>query len=68
MKLIRWLQEHKVTDEAFAALVGGCTAAAVRKWKYGERQPTPATIVKIETITGGQVTLRDLVREAGSAS
>lgn len=55
------MREHDVNDETFAELVGDCTAHAVKKWKYGERQPPGDKIIRIEDVTRGDVTLRDLV-------
>lgn len=61
MKLLDWLRRENITDEAFAERVGDCTAHAVKKWKYGERLPPGDKIVRIEDVTGRQVTLRDLI-------
>lgn len=64
MKLLAWMQTKRVTDAEMAQRVGDCTEHAVRKWKYGERLPTPEKIAKIEDVTGSAVTLRDFIGAA----
>ncbi|CAL8981842.1 hypothetical protein RHODGE_RHODGE_04007 [Rhodoplanes serenus] len=59
MKLLDYMRREGVDDEALAARLGSVTAFAVKKWKYGERIPDALTIVRLEEITGGAVTLRD---------
>lgn len=59
MKLLDYMRRENIDDEALAAQVGSVTAYAVKKWKYGERVPDALTIVRLEEITGGEVTLRD---------
>lgn len=49
-------------EAEIAKLIGGCTEHAVRKWRYGERRPDADTMLRIEVITEGQVTLRDWVK------
>jgi DNA-binding transcriptional regulator YdaS (Cro superfamily) len=63
MRLLEFMRKAVLTDEAMAALIGDCSPHAVRKWKYGEREPDAATMVRIETVTDGKVTLRDWVRD-----
>lgn len=58
MKLIDYLKLSKLDDEAFAASIG-CSASAVRKWKYGERIPRRHTLTRIESATNGAVTVAD---------
>lgn len=55
------MRREGIDDETFAGLVGDCTAHAVKKWKYGERQPPADRVIRIEEVTNGQVLLRDLV-------
>jgi hypothetical protein len=61
MKLLDWLRDNDIGDDDFAKLVGDCTGHAVKKWKYGERQPPGDKIIRIEEVTNRAVTLRDLV-------
>jgi hypothetical protein len=68
-KLLAWMQDNSVTDDALALRIGGdCTVSAVKKWKYGERVPTPERIALLEDITARSVTLRDWVQPAESAA
>lgn len=64
MKLIDWMFDRNLDDEDFAQMVGDCTSHAVKKWKYGERQPPIDRALRIEQVTKGAVTVRDLIREA----
>lgn len=59
MKLLDWMRREGIDDNEMADQVGGVTAFAVKKWKYGERVPDARTIVRLEEITSGDVTLRD---------
>lgn len=68
MKLLEWMRRKAIDDETFAERVGGCTSHAVKKWKYGERQPPADKIIRIEEVTGGKVTLRDLVPQKERAA
>ena len=61
MTLRDFLKAKRLKDHEFAYLLGGCSAHAVKKWKYGEREPDASTILKIEETTGGLVTLKDWV-------
>jgi len=61
------MRREKIDDETLAILVGDCTSHAVKKWKYGERQPPGEKIVRIEEVTRGDVTLRDLVNATTEA-
>lgn len=61
MKLADFMRGHGLSDDAFAARVGGCSAFAVRKWKYGERIPRGETLNRIAAATGGAVTANDFV-------
>lgn len=55
------MNRHGLDDAAMAAEIGNCGAYAVRKWKYGERRPRPHTILRIQEITKGAVTLQDFL-------
>ncbi len=68
MRLLAWMRQNDVSDDALALLVGGVTGHAVRKWKYGERVPSSKIILKIETITAGLVALRDWVPSTEGAA
>ena len=59
MRLLDYLNETSIDDEAFATLVGGVSKHAVKKWKYGERRPEADRIIRIEDLTMGRVSLRD---------
>ena len=59
MKLLDYMRVEDLDDEAMAGRIGGCSAHAVKKWKYGERSPDPDRIIRIEEVTGGKVGLRD---------
>ncbi|WP_018407903.1 hypothetical protein [Methylocystis rosea] len=62
MKLLDYLKLNEIADEAFAAEFDGeISASAVRKWKYGERNPRLPELVRIEEITNGAVTARDFL-------
>lgn len=58
MKLIDYLKLSNLDDEAFASSIG-CSASAVRKWKYGERIPRRHALKRIERATNGAVTVAD---------
>jgi DNA-binding transcriptional regulator YdaS (Cro superfamily) len=60
-KLNEWMQCEGLDDDALATLIGGCSPWAVKKWKYGERQPLASKVLRIEELSGGEVTLRDLI-------
>lgn len=69
MKLLDWMRREGVSDVEMATrinegVVEPCTGYAVKKWKYGERQPQGDKIIRIEEVTGGEVTLRDLASTA----
>lgn len=55
MTLLDYMRSLGLDDEAMATLVGGCTASAVKKWKYRERAPRLPELVRIEAVTGGAV-------------
>ena len=59
MRLLDYMREEGLDDEAFAERLGECGPYAVKKWKYGEREPDASTIVRIERATSGRVGLSD---------
>lgn len=62
MKLLDYLKINGLSDEDFAAKVGGgVTPRAVRKWKYGETNPRLPELIRIEDATSGDVTGRDFL-------
>ncbi len=77
MKLLDYMRDHSLSDEAMASLVGGITSHGIRKLKYGERNASLGVATRIETVTKGKVTPADLVKapvpagprsEAGAAA
>jgi DNA-binding transcriptional regulator YdaS (Cro superfamily) len=60
MTLTQFLSDAKLTDQAFAGLIG-VSEFAVRKWRYGERTPRPKVMRRIGEVTGGKVTANDFV-------
>jgi predicted transcriptional regulator len=58
MKLARYLSDHRISQAAFAELIGK-TQPAVNRYVRGLRVPDTATIKLIETATGGRVQWRD---------
>lgn len=63
MKLLDYMRDHGLGDEAMASLVGGITSHGIRKLKYGERNASLGVATRIEAVTNGQVTPADLVKE-----
>lgn len=61
MTLADFLRTHSLDEYQFATAVGGVSASAVRKWKYGERVPRPAHLSRIMAVTDGQVTPNDFL-------
>lgn len=66
MRLLDYLRDEKLTDDVFAEILGDCSGHAVKKWKYGEREPDAGTIVRIEAASGGKVALTDWAEQAES--
>lgn len=60
MRLLIWLTDNKISHRSFARMIGGVTTEAVRLWAAGKRMPETRLILRIEEVTGGQVTVRDL--------
>lgn len=66
MKLLDWMRREGLDDDAVAEKINAglpadehITAAAVKKWKYGEREPPINKIVRVEEISNREVMLRD---------
>lgn len=64
MLLAEYMKASGLEDEGFANSVGGCSAHAVKKWRYRERVPRPDQMRRIAEITGGKVTPNDFVLPA----
>ena len=64
MDLTSFMKVNSLDDAAMAALIGGCSASAVKKWRYGERIPRSDHLRRIATATGGQVTPNDFLGAA----
>lgn len=58
MTLSEYMRNSQLDDEAMASLLG-CSAGAVKKWRYGERVPRPDQLKRIAEVTGHQVTAND---------
>ncbi len=64
MRLLDYMRAHSLDDRKMAKIVGGgCSIYQIKKWKYGEREPPLAWVIRLEKATDGRVTLHDLVRE-----
>lgn len=59
MKLIDYMRAKNLSDSAMAQRVGGISEHGIRKLKYGERDPSIATAIRINEATGGLVGLSD---------
>lgn len=66
MRLLEFMRSHAIDDETMASRIGDCSGHAVKKWKYGEREPDASTMLKIERVTDGKVTLRDWSEQSSS--
>ena len=64
MKLSDFMTASGLDDDQMAALLGGCSAHAVKKWRYGERLPRPEQLRRIAEVTDGQVMPNDFVMDA----
>jgi DNA-binding transcriptional regulator YdaS (Cro superfamily) len=60
MRLSSWLLDQGLSHSAFARLVGGVSAEAVRLWAGGMRMPGTEHVERIAELTGGAVTVSDL--------
>ena len=64
MKLLDYMKQHSIGDAELAAAVGGVSANAVKKWKYGETAPRIPELVRLTDATNGSVTARDFIPTA----
>ncbi len=62
MKLREYLKEHGIVHSFFAKQVG-TTSAQLSVWVSGKVKPRLETIVFIEQITKGKVTVRDWLKD-----
>lgn len=63
MRLLDYLKTNDITDDQFAAsLGGGVSARSVKKWKYLETTPRLPELLRIERATNGEVTPRDFLK------
>lgn len=53
-KLARYLKRHKMSDVAFAELIG-VTRMSVYNYRKGLRRPSAEVMRKIRDVTGGKV-------------
>lgn len=67
MTLPDYLTQSGLTASAFAALVG-VNVSTVTRWARGERWPRPEQIIRVEQVTGGQVTAQDFLPPAAPAA
>jgi hypothetical protein len=65
MKLLDWMQREQLDDQQVADRLNALpsssnsSAAAVKKWKYGERIPRSNEMQGLFAISGGEVTAND---------
>lgn len=64
MRLLQFMREKGLDDEAMAMLIGDCSAHAVKKWKYGEREPDASTMLRIERVTDNKVGMPDWAEQS----
>jgi DNA-binding transcriptional regulator YdaS (Cro superfamily) len=58
MKLATYLQQHQLTDQAFAELIGR-ERSVVSRYRTGAVCPSLETIAAIDRVTGGTVSFQD---------
>lgn len=58
MKLETYIENNRMTDAAFAELVG-TTQVTISRYRRNKRFPSPAMIKRIHEVTNGAVTLAD---------
>jgi len=61
MKLADWLYDYCMTPQVLRKRLRVTHRSTVHKWIYGDRVPRPEYILKIEALSGGQVTLADFL-------
>lgn len=58
MKLAKYLSDNKLTETAFAEILG-VSQVTINRYIRGDRFPVREIILKIEDATGGQVSAAD---------
>lgn len=64
MKLSEYLKSKNMTGQQFADVVG-CGQPMISLMTNGERRPSPELALRIEQVTNGAVTLRELLFPQG---
>ena len=67
MKLNQYRVSEGMSQSDFAKRCGVCQAT-VHKWIYGRSIPSGRRIMQIHSLTKGEVTIEDWVREHGEVS
>lgn len=67
MTLGKYLSDHKMTDEAFAALVG-MSQSQISRLRRGLSRPSWESLAAIEKVTGGLVTATDFMSATPEAA
>lgn len=67
MKLGTWLETNKITQQAFAELIGS-SQPQVARFAAGTRIPNPDTMRQIVAVTKGAVDPRDFYAMADEAA
>lgn len=65
MTLREYIETGESDIDTLARSVG-VSRHAIHKWIYGQRSPHLATALKIEKVTRGKVTLRELVKASAA--
>jgi len=63
VKIYDYMQEHRLTDEAFADKIGA-SKHAVRKYKSGTRRARPDLLLKIKQVTKGKIEEADWYKDS----
>lgn len=61
MKLADWMCDYCVNPKQLKRRLGVTNRSTVHRWIYGQRTPSNEYLLKIEDLTGGQVTLSDFL-------
>ncbi len=67
MKLNQYLVSQSMSQSDFAKQCGVCQAT-VHKWIYGRSVPSGRRIMQIHSLTQGEVSIDDWVREYGESA
>ncbi len=67
MILDAWLQQAGMTEQALATKVG-VTQSAIHKYRRGQRRPNYERAQQISAVTGGAVTIADLMSRPKASS